>query len=213
MCVWEFFKYPLTDSYFFITAIMHAAAATDYYSFCFLNRIGGARLSAIMCVQCQDCFREESRSRLRTLEPDQIHSPEISENLNRKAALINILLSTTDQMMCNVKGAVHSDEPTENYHPTLLFHSALQCFSVFHAIALVLRQKLFSPKNWKTLKKKTKKQKTLYATCPAQNSRQTELVTNCGFKAFTVETTHERKRWRWLWIWISDEKLFHFLMK
>lgn len=35
------------------------------------------------------------------------------------SALIDMFMSTMDQMMCNVKGARSCEETTENHHPTL----------------------------------------------------------------------------------------------
>lgn len=43
-----------------------------------------------------------------------------------KAAIINLFILTMDQItMCNMKGVTHNDEPTGNYHLTLLFPSTL----------------------------------------------------------------------------------------
>ncbi len=44
-----------------------------------------------------------------------------------KAAIINIFILVVDQMtICNVKVVNDSDEPTENYYPTLKFPSAVR---------------------------------------------------------------------------------------
>ncbi len=58
-----------------------------------------------------------------------------------KAALINIFILTANQKtVCNVKGVTHSDAPTEHYHLTLLFPSALRSILVsFSSLLLVLR--------------------------------------------------------------------------
>ncbi len=107
-----------------------------------------------------------------------------------KAALINIFVLTIDQMtLCNVKGVPGSDEPTENYHPTLQFPSALRsilasfsslfwfsgpqlCYSgslspLSSILFPVAAGVLFS-----------KGALILYATCPARDSRQAKLVTS-----------------------------------
>lgn len=48
------------------------------------------------------------------------------KDLILKAAVINNFVSTVDQMaMCNMKGVARIKEPTDNYHPSLHFSSAL----------------------------------------------------------------------------------------
>ncbi len=53
-----------------------------------------------------------------------------TDNDDLKVALINISVLTIDQMiMCNVKRLTCSDNPMENYHPSLQFFSVLASFS------------------------------------------------------------------------------------
>lgn len=62
---------------------------------------------------------------------------EAKGDLHLKAAPINIILLTVDQLaVCNVKAVAHSDKLIENYHLTLLCPSALSpilalCSSLF----------------------------------------------------------------------------------
>lgn len=64
--------------------------------------------------------------------------------------------------MCNVQGVARSDEPTENYQPTLLFTSALQSALV----ALSLLFWFYDPNFTVSVKKNY-----YYSTCLALNSR------------------------------------------
>ena len=92
-------------------------------------------------------------------------------------------------VMCNVRGVIHSDEATENYHSTLHLFLALWLFMVSFSslfscqfstvlfwFILIMS---FSDTAGSCFQRKSSKD-PLYATCSAPNSKKTKVIRIAG---------------------------------
>ncbi len=104
-----------------------------------------------------------------------------------KAALSNIFVCTTGEInICNVRGVTCGDKPTESYHQTLQFPSALQSILALSSSLLVCfftvlvhshcsHQPCFQPQQTAVFSEKALIN-PLSTTRPASNNRQSQQL-------------------------------------